>query len=57
VKDLLDVAYFHVVFTIPDKLGQLALQNKSLVYSILFRSAAQKVWAAPKRKFAGARAE
>ncbi len=41
VKDLLDVAYFHVVFTIPDKIGQLALQNKRLVYSILFRSAAE----------------
>jgi hypothetical protein len=40
-KDLLEVAYFHVVFTVPDELGPLALQNKKLLYGILFRAASQ----------------
>ena len=40
-KDLLEVAYFHVVFTIPDELGPLALQNKKLLYGILFRAASE----------------
>lgn len=40
-KDLLEVPYFHVVFTVPDELGPLALQNKKLIYGILFRAASQ----------------
>lgn len=38
VKDLLEVEYFHVVFTLPAALGPLALQNKKLVYGLLFRA-------------------
>ena len=40
-QELLPVPYFHVVFTIPHELSALALQNKALVYAILFRAAAQ----------------
>jgi len=40
-KDLLDVPYFHVVFTLPEPIGHLALQNKRLVYGVLFRAASQ----------------
>jgi hypothetical protein len=39
--NLLDVPYFHVVFTLPKELGPLALQNKRLLYGLLFRSAAE----------------
>lgn len=39
--NLLDVPYFHVVFTLPEELGPLALQNKRLLYGLLFRSAAE----------------
>ena len=39
--DLLDTEYFHVVFTLPDKLGPIALQNKRLVYGILFRAVSE----------------
>ena len=39
--ELLPVEYFHVVFTIPDKLSALALQNKKAVYDILFRAASE----------------
>ena len=39
--DLLPAPYFHVVFTLPDALGVLALQNKRAVYGILFHAAAE----------------
>jgi hypothetical protein len=38
--DLLPVPYFHVVFTIPEPIAAVALQNKRVVYDILFRSTA-----------------
>jgi hypothetical protein len=41
--DLLNVPYFHVVFTVPQTLGGLALQNKRLVYSLLFRAVSETV--------------
>jgi len=37
---LLPVPYFHVVFTVPDQIAAIALQNKEVVYSILLRAAA-----------------
>ena len=40
-EDLLPVPYFHVVFTLPDAVSALALGNKKVVYSILFRAATQ----------------
>ena len=39
--DLLNVGYFHVVFTIPDLLNPIAYQNQRVVYNILFRAAAE----------------
>jgi predicted Zn-ribbon and HTH transcriptional regulator len=38
VKEMLPVKYFHVVFTIPDILNHMVLQNKKEMYDILFRS-------------------
>jgi hypothetical protein len=37
-RDLLPVEYFHVVFTLPSELGSLALQNKVVIYNLLFRA-------------------
>ncbi|HTX71863.1 MAG TPA: IS91 family transposase [Rectinemataceae bacterium] len=37
--NLLDVPYFHVVFTLPAEVGPLALQNRREVYGALFRAA------------------
>lgn len=34
--DLLPVKYFHVVFTVPDKLNALFLHHKALMYNLLF---------------------
>lgn len=39
--DLLNVGYFHVVFTIPDLLNPIAYQNPEIVYTILFKAAAE----------------
>jgi hypothetical protein len=39
--ELLPIPYFHVVFTLPEQIRHLALQNKRIVYSILFRAAAE----------------
>lgn len=39
--DLLPVEYFHVVFTLPASIADLAYQNKAALYSLLFDAAAQ----------------
>lgn len=39
--EILPVDYYHVVFTLPERLASLALQNKTLVYDLLFRTAAE----------------
>ncbi len=39
--DLLDVEYFHVVFTLPQAIAEIALQNKAVVYGLLFRTVAE----------------
>ncbi len=33
--------YFHVVFTLPAPVAEIAFQNKETVYAILFRTAAE----------------
>ena len=38
--ELLHVSYFHVVFTLPHELSALALQNKRLLYDLLYRTSA-----------------
>jgi hypothetical protein len=39
--ELLPVPYFHVVFTLPQKIGELALRNAREIYRILFRAASE----------------
>lgn len=39
-SELLPIPYFHLVFTLPHQLGPLALQNKQVIYGMLFRAAA-----------------
>ncbi len=38
--ELLPVPYYHVVFTLPPQVAEIAFQNKRVVYAILFRAAA-----------------
>lgn len=40
-QELLSVGYFHVVFTLPQELSLLALQNKRVLYNLLFRASAE----------------
>ena len=40
-EDLLDVEYFHVVFTVPQDVAAIAVQNKATVYNLLFRATAE----------------
>jgi Putative transposase/Transposase zinc-binding domain len=40
-SELLPVPYFHVVFTLPHELSTLVLQNKRLLYDLLFRASAE----------------
>jgi len=39
--ELLPVPYFHVVFTLPAPVAEIAFQNKERVYAILFKTAAE----------------
>jgi Putative transposase/Transposase zinc-binding domain len=54
--DLLPVGYFHVVFTLPAAIADIAYQNKAVVYNILFTaSAATMTTIAADPKHLGAR--
>ena len=39
--ELLPVPYFHVVFTLPAALRNIAYQNKAVVYDLLFKASAE----------------
>jgi hypothetical protein len=54
--ELLPVPYYHVVFTLPAAIGDIAYQNKAVVYGILFKAAAETLIAiAADPKHLGAR--
>src|SRR5215475_10217483 len=39
--ELLPVPYFHVVFTVPAAIGDIAYQNKAVIYDLLLRASAE----------------
>jgi hypothetical protein len=39
--ELLPVEYFHVVFTLPEQIAELAFYNQDVLYGMLFRAASQ----------------
>ena len=50
--ELLEVPYFHVVFTLPPRIGAVAFQNKAVIYDLLFKASAETlltIAADPKR--------
>src|SRR5881397_2409614 len=50
--ELLPVPYFHVVFTLPAALRDIAYQNKAVIYDLLFKASAETlltIAADPKR--------
>jgi hypothetical protein len=53
---LLPVPYFHVVFTLPASIGDIAHQNKAVIYDLLFKASAEAAIAiAADPKHLGAR--
>lgn len=40
-NDLLPVPYFHIVFTLPDDLNEIALRNKKEIYALLLKTSAE----------------
>ena len=42
-RNLIDVEYFHVVFTIPEALGPIALRNQRVIYGLLFKAVADAI--------------
>jgi hypothetical protein len=40
-RELLPIPYVHVVFTLPRELAPLALQNKQVIYNLLFHASAE----------------
>ena len=54
--ELLPVPYFHVVFTLPTPIADLAYQNKAVIYDLLFKASSETVLAiAADPKHLGAR--
>ena len=41
--------YFHVVYTLPSELRDIAYQNKRVVYDLLMKAAAETTLATPPR--------
>lgn len=41
IADLLPVPYYHLVFTVPPTIAQIALQNRRVVYDILFQACSE----------------
>lgn len=41
MKELLPVGYYHLVFTLPHELNALCLQNKKVMYGLLFKAVSQ----------------
>jgi hypothetical protein len=39
--ELLPVPYFHIVFTLPAAIGDIAYQNKAAIYALLFKASAE----------------
>src|SRR5258705_1617092 len=39
--ELLPIAYFHVVFTLPSAVGDIAHQNKAVIYDLLFKASSE----------------
>jgi hypothetical protein len=54
--ELLPVPYYHVVFTLPTPIADIAYQNKAVIYDILFKAAAETlITIAADTKHLGAR--
>ena len=54
--ELLPIPYFHVVFTLPSAIGDIAYHNKAVIYDLLFKASSEAMLTiAADRKHLGAR--
>jgi hypothetical protein len=54
--ELLPVTYFHIIFTLPTAIGDIAYHNKAVIYDLLFKASAETMLAiAADPKHLGAR--
>ena len=54
--ELLPVPYFHIVFTLPSAIGDIAYHNKPVIYELLFKASAEAMLTiAADKKHLGAR--
>lgn len=51
--ELLDVPYFHLVFTVPHEFNTLILQNKAVVLDVLFKAVAKSLKDVTRRALGG----
>jgi predicted Zn-ribbon and HTH transcriptional regulator len=51
--ELLPVPYFHTVFTVPHEFNALFLQNKAIMYNLLFQAVAETLKTAAKTRYGG----
>jgi hypothetical protein len=42
-QDLLDIDYFHVVFTVPEELNSPMLQNQTVLYNLFFKAVSETI--------------
>jgi len=49
--ELLEVPYFHVVFTLPAEIEAIAYQNKAVIHDLLFKAASDKTMALEPGEF------
>lgn len=42
-EDLMPVKYFHVVFTLPEEINEIALRNQKEIYSLFFKAASETI--------------
>lgn len=55
-ENLLNIGYFHAVFSIPDSLNVIVSQNQSVVYNIFFKAASETLLElAADKKYLGAK--
>ena len=40
-EEVLNIKYYHIVFTIPNEIYEIAIQNQNIVYKILFKASAE----------------
>lgn len=51
--EILPISYFHVVFTLPHELNSIMLNNKAVMFNILFKAASQTLLAFGKNELNG----